>query len=109
MLYLSTRSKTDSFTAFRALNEDRAPDGGFFVPFRLPVYDSAKIQQLGELSFGDAVAFILNEFFSLDISAWDVDCAIGKVSVKIISTPHRVLLAQLWDNPGDSYIYICNE
>lgn len=107
MLYVSTRSKTDSYTAHRVLNEDRAPDGGFFIPFRLPEYDQATIKNICEGSFGEAVAHILNEFFSANVSAWDVDCAIGKVSVKIISTPHRVLLAQLWNNPGDSYDYIC--
>ena len=31
MLYLSTRNTTDCYTAYRALNESQAPDGGFFV------------------------------------------------------------------------------
>lgn len=106
MLYATTRSKTDTYTAHRTLFEDRAPDGGFFVPFRLP---NADIQALQEKNFSEAVADILNIFFSTGITAWDVDCCIGKSAVKIISMPHRVLLAHLWNNPNGKYDYICRK
>ena len=79
MLYATTRSKTDTYTAHRTLFEDRAPDGGFFVPFRMPNVD---IQSLKENSFSEAVAEILNVFFSTGITAWDVDCCIGKSAAK---------------------------
>ena len=106
MLYATTRSKTDTYTAHRTLFEDRDPDGGFFVPFRLP---NADIQALQEKNFSEAVADILNIFFSTGITAWDVDCCIGKSAVKIISMPHRVLLAHLWNNPNGEYDYICRK
>lgn len=105
MLYATTRSKTDTYTAHRALREDRAPDGGFFVPFRLPALD---IQKMKENSFSDAVADVLNLFFSTGITAWDIDCSVGKSAAKIIAMPHRVLLAQLWNNPQGEYAYVCN-
>ena len=104
MLYATTRSKTDTYTAHRTLFEDRAPDGGFFVPFRMPNVD---IQSLKENSFSEAVAEILNVFFSTGITAWDVDCCIGKSAARIISMPHRVLLAHFWNNPDGDYGYIC--
>ena len=106
MLYATTRNKTDTYTAHRALWEDRAPDGGFFVPFRMPAVD---IQRVKDGSFSDAVADVLNLFFSAGITAWDIDCAIGKSAAKIIAMPHRVLLAQLWNNPQGEYSYICNK
>ena len=95
MLYATTRSKTDTYTAHRALMEDKAPDGGFFIPFRMPMVQSDKLK---DCTFSDAVAEILNLFFSTGITPWDVDCCIGKSAANILAMPHRVLLAQLWNN-----------
>lgn len=106
MLYASTRSKTDSYTSNRALCEDRAADGGFFIPYRMPILDQKKIENFRNQSFNETVAEILNLFFSTGISAWDVDCCIGKSAAKIIALPHRVLFTRLWDNPKGAYSYI---
>lgn len=107
MLYATTRSKTDSYTAHRALAENKAPDGGFFLPFRMPVLEPVQLRKLKEQSFSETVAQILNLFFSSGITAWDVDCCIGKSAARIISMPHRVHLAKLWNNPQGDYAYIC--
>ena len=74
MLYATTRSKADTYTAHRVLTSDRAPDGGLFVPFRMPTVD---IDKTRAGSFGDAVAQVLNLFFSTGITSWDVECCIG--------------------------------
>ena len=63
MLYVTTRTKNDTFTAARALAEDRSSDGGLFVPLRLPQFDPAQIRQLGEQSFSQNVADVINLFF----------------------------------------------
>jgi len=106
MLYATTRSKTDTYTAHRTLFEDRAPDGGFFVPFRLANVD---IQSLKDRTFSDAVAEILNIFFSTGITAWDIDCCIGKAPAKVVFMPHRVLFVNLWNNPIGDYSYLCDK
>ncbi len=108
MLYATTRSKNDSYTAHRTLTEDRAPDGGFYLPFRMPICDKNQIEKLKDQSFGENVAQILNLFFSARITGWDVDCCIGKSAAKILPMSHRVLLAQLWDNPMGDFSYICD-
>ena len=46
MLYVTTRGG-DAFTAFRALSESRGPEGGFFVPLRLPCFDTEQIGSMG--------------------------------------------------------------
>lgn len=43
MLYISTRNKSDSYTAHRALHEDRTPDGGLFMPMQVPSFDKQQI------------------------------------------------------------------
>ena len=106
MLYATTRSKTDTYTAHRALMEDKAPDGGFFIPFRMPMVQSDKLK---DCTFSDAVAEILNLFFSTGITPWDVDCCIGKSAANILAMPHRVLLVQLWNNLKGDYTYLCDK
>lgn len=103
MLYAATRSKIDSYTSYRVLHEEYASDGGFFVPMRLPQYDTAEIEKIADGSFGDTVAAILNVFFSAGLTGWDVDCCIGKMAVAVSSMSHRVLLAELWHNSKGDY------
>ncbi len=105
MLYTTTRTKTDSYTAYRALYENRTPDGGFYVPFRIG--EIIDLESVAEQPFNSVVTKILNLFFPGRITKWDIECCIGKSACNILSMPHRVLLAQLWNNPaGDaSYIY----
>ncbi len=109
MLYATTRSKTDSYTDYRTLFEDRAPNGGFFLPMRLPRLEHTQLLTIKEQSFGETVAFILNLFYTGRITSWDVDCSVGKNPVKVISVDHRVLLAKLWDNPQGEYRYLCTK
>lgn len=106
MLYLSTRSKTDSFTAYRALMEQRAPDGGFFVPFRLSSFSEEQLNKLSQASFSENVAFILNYFFSTELSGWDVDCLIGRNATKVTAMSRRVIAATVWNNPARDYRYV---
>ncbi len=106
MLYVSTRDKTCSFTAYRVLHEDRAPDGGLFVPFRIPTFTKEEIYALKENGFGGAVAQVLNLFFSSGITGWDVDFAAGRNPFRLKTMPHRLLVGELWHNPGSCYAYI---
>ncbi len=109
MLYATTRSKTDTYTAYRVLREERCPNGGFFLPFRLPTVSSEQLEKMKSQSFGETVAEILNLFFSSQLTGWDVDCAIGKTAAKVICMSHRVMFIQLWHNPMGEYAYICNQ
>ncbi len=106
MLYQSSRSKTDSFTSYRALHEQVAPDGGQFMPFRLPSFSETQICDLKTKSFGQNVAQILNLFFSSELTGWDVDCLIGKNPAGITSMSQRVVVAKLWNNPQSHYRYL---
>ena len=44
MLYVTTRNDQEVYTAQRALREGRGPDGGFYVPFRDPVFPEEDTQ-----------------------------------------------------------------
>ena len=103
MLYVSTRDHTNTYTAHRALFEQMAPDGGMFVPFRLPMFTPEELLQMQKNSFGSNVAQILNLFFSAQLTGWDVDFCCGRNPADIVSFPRKILIAELWHNTASSY------
>lgn len=98
MLYAATRNKSHVETAYRAIHQDCASDGGLFVPFRMPEYTMGEIAHLSQRSFGQNVADILNAFFSAGLTGWDVDFAIGRAPLKVNAISHRILIAECWHN-----------
>ena len=99
MLYVTTRAAADAFTAFRALTENRGPEGGFFVPMRLPVFDEDQIAQLAEKTFSQNVAEVLNLFFGTKLDGWSVELVIGRYPVRLTALKGRVVAAEAWQNP----------
>lgn len=108
MLYITTRDDRDAYTAYRALHENAAPDGGAYIPFRMPMFSGDEIVQLGTKTFGEAVATILNRFFSCGLSGWDIDFCIGRNVIKLETMSHRMVVAELWHNPDGVYSHICS-
>lgn len=103
MLYVTTRSNRDPFTAYRAMREGRGPDGGFFLPFRHPVFSDEEIAALREKAFGQCVADVLNRLFNTQLTQWDINFCCGRAPVRLTSLPHRILIAESWYNPAGSF------
>lgn len=99
MLYVTTRIHGDAFTARHALTENRGPAGGFYLPMRLPELGPEHIASLGEKSFGQNVADVLNILFNGKLDGWTVDISIGKHPVKTAALGNKVYAAELWHNP----------
>ena len=106
MLYISSRSKTDSFTAYRTLCSDYAPDGGVFIPYQIPQFSADELAQMRAKPFGQIVADILNLLFSAKLTSWDVDICTGKQSIRTKEIPHRMLLVENYHNPSGNYSYM---
>lgn len=100
MLYVTTREKHDAHTAPWTLRSDTGSDGGLYLPFKMPVIDTA---QLKEKSFGQTVADVLNLFFSTGMTGWDVEFSVGRYPVKLASAGQKVTVAELWRNLDGSY------
>lgn len=96
MLYLTTRTPNDTYTPARTLTDDRAPDGGFFVPMRLP---DLEIERLSANGFSQNVADIINLCFGTELDSWSVEFAIGRYPVKICSLGSREMVVETWHNP----------
>ena len=99
MLYASTRSKAETYTAQRTLWQDRASDGGYFVPLKLPVFKRTEIIKLKNRTPEDNLALILNKFFRTEFSGKELQFVIGRDYYKLVSIRQKLLLAELWHNP----------
>lgn len=108
MLYETTRSKVATYTAQRALAEERAPDGGFYVPATLPVYSHEELEVLIEEPSGEIVARVLNAFFGGKLGRLDVEFALGKKLFGLARISHRILIGELWRNHEGSVDGICS-
>ena len=103
MLYVTTRNNRDAYTARRALCENRGPDGGFYVPFREPSFSAEEIASLKEKSFNQAVAELLNVLFNSRLTAYDIDFAIGRYSVRMEMVGQRLVIGECWHNLEHSF------
>ena len=98
MLYVTTRDNQEPCTAYKALTENRGMDGGFYVPFHMPVCSSEDIASLKNKSFGQCVSEVLNKLFGTSFSAWDVDCTIGRSPIRLNPITQRIVIGELWHN-----------
>ena len=103
MLYLTTREKYDAFTVARALSSDCGPDGGRYVPYKMPHFSAEELSTLKDQSFGQTIAEVLNLFFGCNLTAWDVDFCIGKCPLRVVSMGQKVFVAECWRNLEGSY------
>lgn len=108
MLYITTRGQKDAYTAHRALCNNYAPDGGCFVPFKMPQFNSNDLMQLQDKSFGEVISEIVNTFFAAGLTGWDIDLCAGKTPIQLHAMSHRVCIAENWHNPKGEYSYIVN-
>lgn len=97
MLYVTTRNPLDTFPAQKAAKENRAGDGGFYVPFQnLTLPDGAS-------TINCAIAETMNLLFQTKLSGWDVDFSVGRYPVRLVHLRQRTVMAESWHNPHWTY------
>lgn len=106
MLYATTRSKNDVYTAHKVIHHDCAGDGGLFLPLTLPKLDAEAISALQHKSFGQNMADILNIFFSCGLTGLDLEFAIGRNPVQVVGLNNRLVVAEAWHNSHWKFDYI---
>lgn len=102
MLYVTTRNNCDTNTAQKALRENRAGDGGMYVPFQKPELPK------NEKSINSAVAQVLNTLFQTRLTAWDVDFSVGRHPVRLTSLRQRTVMTESWHNPDWTFERMVN-
>lgn len=99
MLYVTTRNNIDVYTVQRTLSQNRAADGGLFLPFHSPAFSTEEIAALKEKPFNQCMAELLNRMFGTKLTPWDLDFTIGRYPVRIRQLRHRILMGECWHNP----------
>lgn len=105
MLYISTRNINDSYTAYRALHEAFAPDGGMYVPFHMPVLAAEEWAEIKSGAVSDTVAKILNLFFGSRVTGDDVAEVLGSTPASFQTINQNVVFAELWHSPKGNADY----
>ena len=100
MLYATTRGKHDVVTAYKTIHTDCYPDGGLFVPFRMPKLNIERVEAMAVASPAQIIADVINGFFSCKLTSWDVEYALGQNAIKTGEIGRRLLVAELWHNTG---------
>lgn len=98
MLYITTRNSVDVHTTYKTIHTDCAPDGGLFLPFSMPQLDYKAIEALKDKSCGQNMAEILNLFFTVGLTGWDIDFAIGRNAIQNVSINNRLVISEMWHN-----------
>lgn len=106
MLYVTTRNCNDAYTAYRTLHSDTAPDGGMYVPFRIPTYTADELEVFSLQSFSQTVSGLLNIFFSAGIDSWTVDLCVGRNLTKLVPLGQKICAAEIWHNSASNLEYV---
>ena len=104
MLYLSTENRIDSFTAHKVLRCADLKDGGMFLPMHIPTQNDIAMAKFESMNAGEAIAAVMNLFFGTQLSGWDVDFAVGRQAIDLVSAGYKVSLAESWHNPAGSHM-----
>ncbi len=102
MLYITTRNADETYIVREALQADYAPDGGFFLPDGFPVLSDGERYGLSVMTPCEAIAKALNLLFGAELTAWNVECAVGRHPIRMESVGHNLVFAELWHNPKQS-------
>ena len=106
MLFATTRNNQETYTVYRAIADNRAPDGGLFVPLQFPKFTSRQIQELRTKPFNPCLADILNQLVGTKFSAYDLDFTVGRSTARLVSLPHRIWVGESWHNLERDFRYM---
>ena len=98
MLYVTTRNHLDTYTAQRALSLISGPEGGLFIPHRIPTVSWEELQTMSEQTMNQRLAGIVNLLFGTRLSSWDMDFTIGRHAVRMADVGQRIYLGESWHN-----------
>lgn len=106
MLYVSTRNINETYTAHRAVHEEFAPDGGFYVPFYLPLFSAEELNRMKSRPVCQTISDILNLFFSFRLNATDIEKVLGTPYFDCRNISQNLTVVELWHTPEGNYDYI---
>lgn len=108
MLYFSSRGSTAPVTAAQAITKGIAPDGGLFVPERVPAMDDNDWAELLTSDYKERARFILGRFLEDFTNEQLTSCVARAYNDKNFDDPHiaplvklndKLYIQELWHGP----------
>ena len=94
MEYISTRNTQKTFSFKDVFLKGLAPDGGLFVPKKIPLYTSQELEKLRNLSYNELAAKIILKFCSDEFSEAEINDLV-KNSYKNFRVNNVVMIKKL--------------
>lgn len=108
MLYATTRDNDAIYTAQQALTEERAPDGGIYMPEKLPAYSREELCALLDQPETEIIARVLNLFFDGQLGQRELEFEVGRRIIGMARISHRIVIGELWRNPEGGFDGLCS-
>lgn len=102
MKYISTRSPHRSFTLREAARLGLAPDGGLFMPERIPQVSLDTVQALATESYNALAAYLAGLFFGDDLPSAQIEQAVTQAynfAPRLASFDERLHTLELFHGP----------
>jgi threonine synthase len=99
MRYISTRGARDSKTFEQAVLEGLAPDGGLYVPESFPVFSTADLQKMANLSYPELAVRVMKDFVAPDLSPGELAALVQEAYSKFTAPdviPMRKVENDFW-------------
>ena len=74
MEYISTRNTKKTFSFKDVFLKGLSPDGGLFIPKKIPKYNSQELEELRNLSYNELATKIILKFCSDEFSELSLYC-----------------------------------
>lgn len=106
MRYISTRNKNHSVLSYQAIIDGISPDGGLYVPEKLPKFSKEDLQKLMAMSYQDKAVFILKTFLP-EFTEEELSQCVSKsitrfddnIVAPIVKLDDLVYVLELWHGP----------
>jgi len=105
-LYYSTNLNAPDVTFREALLKGLAPDGGLYMPLRLPNFTARELEEISEVSYPDLASQILGRIIGNEISSDDLENICSEIynfTVPIESISDGKYLMRLDQGPTSSF------
>jgi threonine synthase len=96
MEYISTRNKQKTFSFGDVFLNGLAPDGGLYVPTKIPLYSSQDLEKLRNLSYRELANQIILNFCGDEFTKFEIKDLIKK-SYKDFNVKEVVALKKIGD------------
>ena len=96
---MSTRDDLTTYTSDRALSEQRASDGGLYIPYRIPKLSDEELRRVREMDTKEIVMFVARRYLRLPDGFLEAD----GIPVRINAVGNRIAVCDIFPERCGSF------